>query len=40
MPHMIDQVKINVLQNGVDMGVTFAIFLIRRQNYNFYKLKG
>jgi len=29
MPHMVDQVKIDVLQKEVDMGVTFAIFFNR-----------
>jgi len=40
MLRMVDSVKIDVLQKGVDMGVTFAIFLIGGQNCNFCKLRG
>ena len=40
MPSMVDWVKIDVLQKGVNMGVTFAIFFNREKNYNFCKLRG
>jgi len=36
----VDQVKIDVLQNGVDMGLLLSFFLIGGQNCNFCKLKG
>jgi len=37
MPHMVDSVKIDVLQKRVDMGVTFALFFNRGPKLQFFQ---
>jgi len=37
---MVDLVKIDVLQKGVNIGGHFCHFFNRNQNYNFCKLRG